>query len=584
MKLTSHINPWVYPWQLIVLPIALVLLLYLPYLAMELMDPKYEYAKIFFHVNVIHIPIALFTLLSLISSQGAKALFLLWFNLTFIVRAFEVGIQFSFGLGFSPMVFDQIDFGNFFFALKQESLLFVLLIIGLVLINFIAIQILRQYKVKKMGKALLILLVFLGVRGAWILEKEWWHVYEELALVSFAQQLNSYQEIRNSKVDIRFSDKEKEILESQGIRLLPPKVIPPIERQKLNIITVFLESFQRNFTNIDQEREKSWTPFLDEFLKENTNSLMYNALVPTLNSVIGAECGLWPQLSNQDLRKDNSYSYGLLCLGDFLKEIGYKQIYITGSSPSFANKKKFYLMHGFDEFIGREEIFQEFPEYEKRRHGWGVQDLDLMNYTTQWLGKQNFQKPFRLFLSTTNSHVPGHIGPNCPEVPDENHPFYRVIHCVDLAFGNFWRWFQKSTFAENTILMVVGDHPAFFSPEEGTKKIRKKLYDEVVFGFYHPLKKDFGTIPPASLTDFAPTILELLGARVEHFRAGNSILSQKKQFPSILSPKMTVIEGKQNVVASCKIDQLRIWEIKNKNIIAHECSLAKIKLGLEKIH
>ena len=239
MKLTSHINPWVYPWQLIVLPIALVLLLYLPYLAMELMDPKYEYAKIFFHVNVIHIPIALFTLLSLISSQGAKALFLLWFNLTFIVRAFEVGIQFSFGLGFSPMVFDQIDFGNFFFALKQESLLFVLLIIGLVLINFIAIQILRQYKVKKMGKALLILLVFLGVRGAWILEKEWWHVYEELALVSFAQQRNSYQVIRNSKVDIRFSDKEKEILESQGIRLLPPKVIPPIERQKLNIITVF---------------------------------------------------------------------------------------------------------------------------------------------------------------------------------------------------------------------------------------------------------------------------------------------------------------------------------------------------------
>ena len=322
MKLTSHKNPWVYPWQLIVLPIALVLLLYLPYLAMELMDPKSEYTKFYFHAKVIHLPIALFTLLSLFSSQGAKALFLFWFNLTFIVRAFEVGIQFNFGLGFSPMVFDQIDFGNFLFALKQESFLFVLLIIGLVLINLIAIQILRQYKVKKMGKALLILLVFLGVRGAWILEKEWWHVYEELALVSFAQQLNSYQEIRNSKVDIRFSDKEKEILESQGIRLLPPKVSPPIEGQKLNIIMVFLESFQRNFTNIDQEREKSWTPFLDEFLKENTNSLMYNALVPTLNSVIGAECGLWPQLSNQDLRKDNSYSYGLLCLGDFLKEMG----------------------------------------------------------------------------------------------------------------------------------------------------------------------------------------------------------------------------------------------------------------------
>ena len=79
----------------------------------------------------------------------------------------------------------------------------------------------------------------------------------------------------------------------------------------------------------------------DEFLKENYNSLMYNALVPTLNSVIGAECGLWPQLSNQDLRKDNSYSYGLLCLGDVLKEMGYQQIYITGSTPSFANKKQF---------------------------------------------------------------------------------------------------------------------------------------------------------------------------------------------------------------------------------------------------
>ena len=62
----------------------------------------------------------------------------------------------------------------------------------------------------------------------------------------------------------------------------------------LNIIHLIIESFQRNFTNIDNIRIKTYTPEIDHFLLNNYSPVVYNILGPTLNSVIGMECGLWP--------------------------------------------------------------------------------------------------------------------------------------------------------------------------------------------------------------------------------------------------------------------------------------------------
>ena len=69
--------------------------------------------------------------------------------------------------------------------------------------------------------------------------------------------------------------------------------------------------------------------------------------------------------------------------------------------------------------------------------------------------------------------------------------------------------------------------------------------------------------------------------------AGNSVvrlckkLSKKKQFPKIFSSQIKVVNGNVNNVSHCNLDKLISWEIKNNDLITHDCSLEKIRRGLD---
>ena len=67
-------------------------------------------------------------------------------------------------------------------------------------------------------------------------------------------------------------------------------------------------------------------------------------------------------------------------------------------------------MHGFENFIGRDEIFKSNIDYEQRRHRWGVQDIDLIKFIIDWIETKELNK-FRLLISTKNGHKPDYFDP-----------------------------------------------------------------------------------------------------------------------------------------------------------------------------
>ena len=101
----------------------------------------------------------------------------------------------------------------------------------------------------------------------------------------------------------------------------------------------------------------------------------------------------------------------------------------------------------------------------------------------------------------------------------------------------------------------------------------------MLFGFYHPKNKNF-QIHTGSTNDLGPTILELLGFKVEEFRSGNSLLSRKKKFPEIFSHQIKIMDGKYVEVGHCPEKKLISWVI-NENNFFHDCSLEKIRRGLD---
>ncbi|MFL2771967.1 MAG: sulfatase-like hydrolase/transferase [bacterium] len=206
-------------------------------------------------------------------------------------------------------------------------------------------------------------------------------------------------------------------------------------------------------------------------------------------------------------------------------------------------------MHGFQNFIGRDEIFKSNIYYEQRRHTWGVQDIDLMKFIIDWLETKELNK-FRLLIPTTNEHEPGYFDPECSYAKKSSHYYISIIRCVDFAFDVFLKWFKNSKYRENIIIIISGDHPAFLPGNNEIANLLVGQHGQMLFGFYHPKKKNI-QIHPGSTNDLGTTILELLGFKVEAFRSGNFLLHRKKIFPEIFSHQIKIMDGKYVEVGHC---------------------------------
>ena len=573
----SKSSLWHVFFYIIIIPLSLVTLLFTPYLIGDIFGVNFDYVDINFQFQVIHIPLSIFLFLSLISQKISALFFLFWINATLIFRFFQVIVKSNYGLNISSFIFDQINIENALIGLKTKYIELFLLIAFLLIVYFFNKNIIIKLHEIKKNKITSTLIFLLALRGIIIINTEWYRVHEQVSLILFTQKFIEYSE-KKKNININFSVNEIKLVNKNGVSFSEPKISEFNKSANYNIIHIIFESFQRNFTNIDKIRKFTWTPEIDSFLLNNQQSVIYNTLAPTVNSVIGLECGLWPQLSTHDLRNDDSYSYGKKCLGDFLNKIGYEQYYITGSTPKYANKDYFYRLHGFQNFIGRDEIFKWNIDYEKRRHAWGVQDIDLINFIIDWLEKKELNK-FRLIVSTTNGHEPGYFDPECPLTKKSNHNYISVIRCVDFAFGIFLKWFKNSKYRENTIIIISGDHPAFLPGNNEIANLLVGQHGQMLFGFYHPKKQNI-QIHTGSTNDLGPTILELLGFKVEEFRSGNSLLSRKKNFPEIFSHQIKIMDGKYVEVGHCSEKKLISWVI-NENNFFHDCSLEKIRRGLD---
>jgi len=573
----SKSSMWHVFFYIIIIPLSLVTLLFTPYLIADIFGVNFDYVDINFQFQVIHIPLSIFLFLSLFSQKISALFFLFWINATLIFRFFQVIVKSNYGLNISSFIFDQINIENALIGLKTKYIELFLLIAFLLIVYFFNKNIIIKLHEIKKNKITSTLIFLLALRGIIIINTEWYRVHEQVSLILFTQKFIEYSE-KKKNININFSINEIKLVNKNGVSFSEPKISEFNKSANYNIIHIIFESFQRNFTNIDKIRKFTWTPEIDSFLSNNQQSVIYNTLAPTVNSVIGLECGLWPQLSTHDLRNDDSYSYGKKCLGDFLNKIGYEQYYITGSTPKYANKDYFYRLHGFQNFIGRDEIFKWNIDYEKRRHAWGVQDIDLINFIIDWLEKKELNK-FRLIVSTTNGHEPGYFDPECPLTKKSNHNYISVIRCVDFAFSIFLKWFKNSKYRENTIIIISGDHPAFLPGNNEIANLLVGQHGQMLFGFYHPKKQNI-QIHTGSTNDLGPTILELLGFKVEEFRSGNSLLSRKKNFPEIFSHQIKIMDGKYVEVGHCSEKKLISWII-NENNFFHDCSLEKIRRGLD---
>ena len=214
---------------------------------------------------------------------------------------------------------------------------------------------------------------------------------------------------------------------------------------------------------------------------------------------------------------DNDY-HGLPFL---LKDNGYSGAHVFhGYTESFWNRKYAYVNQGFDDFTALEELEQTdmFPM--------GLSDREMFRQSLEII--KTYEEPFYAFYITVSSHYPYAIPIKDREIvlkeEDEGTLFgcyIQSINYVDRAIGEFVEGLKECGLYENSIIMIYGDHYALTNTNaDNTTRVSEMLGRKyTIYDVFNvPL---IINIPSSSLAetkhiagghmDALPTLLCLLG-------------------------------------------------------------------------
>lgn len=155
-----------------------------------------------------------------------------------------------------------------------------------------------------------------------------------------------------------------------------------------------------------------------------------------------------------------------------LKESGYETRFITGLDHTWENLNEALKVQYFDRVDGRVQIMSDIQESTSSQIG--VYDEFLYRYLAQELeNSRTCNRPQFMMALTTTNHPPFTYpeNMNLPQLTDEWYNSTSITGSKDVktkyglgaqysnrCLGDFLTWFKASCFADNTIVIVTGDH------------------------------------------------------------------------------------------------------------------------------
>ena len=324
--------------------------------------------------------LALFSTLTLTEPRVATRIILRYLHIEFALRALEAGLIYSVGIGYSPLFFQHFTPETVRLALtvywQRVGFLF-----GLGLAGHVFLRRLFAPREEHRGwpeRLAFILVVAFGLRSLFVLYRERERLPEDFPLVAFALNLRTYVN-RSYGEEPAPTEAERAFIRQKG---LADRASRPSSRvigdARFNLITIYLEGFQNNFTAAGHSPFDGLTPHLDRFAARFTRfDNFYNAVTPTINALVSSQCGIVSQLENSELDVDRGYTRDVECLPDVLHAVGYYQVFMGGANSGFSGKRSFLVAHHFDEVWGWED-WRRSPHERDRAHVWGLHDTDLV--------------------------------------------------------------------------------------------------------------------------------------------------------------------------------------------------------------
>lgn len=533
-----------------------------------------------------------------ISYTLSKIFFIISINTVFIINCIAIAILYSTGFEIGPIVFLHFSWEAVKVGIGEYLTIFFCIIIALIPINIFLTKIIHNHKDSTINYTTASLVVIAVLTNSLIINFDLYKTKTILPIYSIIATAARYSnskiiDLRKEYSAINIDERESNVLSELGINInaltMPGEISKP--SVKTNLITIYLESFQLDFTrHASKELYPGLTPNINSLPNDYVvyNNFI-NSVTPTINAMISSQCGVNITLSNKgniaknnevldhdavakDLLKDN-----LICLSDILHQSDYYQVMMKAAGMNFSGKGKFFLSHNYDLALDTRAL-NESGKYTDLNL-WGLQDPMLIDEALNMLETLKDKQPFNLTFLTVNSHPPGYEYAGCP-IYKEGNAMLNGIHCTDYALGKFLKKLEQMDIYKNTLVVIIGDHVLFRTITH--KSLSSSWYGRTYLAIRTPdlsitqNKNVFGTTP-----DLAPTILDFLGFKNSSFISGQSLLGERRKHQRITASNFDIINSQMipNNVES-PINKCSISDASNEKIYNTEpytdCQRAKI--------
>ena len=557
--------------RFVVLPVTLWAFLSFPTLYYALnfsyLSKVFDTAYVNLNFNFVVVIIGVFAWMYFFFQKSSRFIFPVLILILFFIRFTDMGLMTTFQISFSPTVFRSTSLDSLLITLnlfgKELAIIALLGSLGSIGVNFLME---RSFQKSRTSIITIVFFLLLAVRSSYLLYNERHYAFEKLPSYLLAKKLLEFQDSLKQK-RITISDVEVQNLNKIGISpQLPDLSVLNTYVQKRNIVILYLESFNTNYTKKGGSHFKDLTPNIDLFIEKSVLFPNYfNAVTPTHNSMFSSWCGIFPELHDNYVRENPDYTKSLTCFSDILNSLGYTQKFFFGHGSWYGGITQFLKNHSYDKVVELSDIEREYPQWEKVKHQWGIQDTDLSRYVIREVKQLENHQPFNIGAFYINSHPPFFMAPDCPKYtsdktrwgPTSRGPQHlQSVNCVDHAVGMVLRTLKERGLMENTVVVIVGD-----TPGHDHKKGHTLPYNKTLLAIYSPTLKPGINETVSYSPDLGPTILEAMGIPVPQIQSGHSILSSRIDFTTLVAPEFSIVDGEYHQGGRCSFEEMEVQKI-----------------------
>ncbi len=316
---------------------------------------------------------------------------------------------------------------------------------------------------------------------------------------------------------------------------------PPARRP--NVLVFFVEGMSARVLGAYGGSYPGLTPNLDALAHETmVVDNYYNHTAATYRGLQGQMTSGYPRYGGSEggegwLEGDNADGYAkrsYSSLSGILHAAGYHTVFFT-PHPAKVALNRLVGMLGFDERFDRERSVETLLRDDPVQPfiAAALTDHDLFLALRRYMEKFDGERPLFLGWYNIGTHAFMDVDPNGVRYGDGSNHSLNTIHNLDVQFGEFYRWFARSRYARDTVLVFTSDHAHY--PEPSYVEIAGKggsasgpydpyFVDRIPMFVRAPWLRLPGRFDARDRTslDLAPTVLSLVGID----RAPNSFLGQ----------------------------------------------------------